>query len=38
MNDVLPALSAAFPELTIEVKNLESSRILRYRNGALLNR
>jgi hypothetical protein len=38
MNDVLPALSAAFPGLTIEVKNLESSRILRYRDGALLNR
>jgi hypothetical protein len=38
MNDVLTALSAAFPGLTIEVKNLESSRILRYRDGALLNR
>jgi hypothetical protein len=38
MNDVLPALSAAFPGLTIEVKSLESSRILRYRDGVLLNR
>jgi hypothetical protein len=38
MNDVLPALSAKFPGLTIEVKNLEGSRILRYRNGVLLNR
>jgi hypothetical protein len=37
MNDVLPALSAAFPGLTVEVKNLEGSRILRYRDGVLLN-
>lgn len=38
MNDVLPALSAAFPGLTIGVKNLEGSRILLYRDGVLLNR
>jgi hypothetical protein len=38
MNDVLPALSRKFPGLTIEVKNLEGSRILRYRDGVLLNR
>jgi hypothetical protein len=36
MNEVLPKLSKAYRGLTIEVKNLESSRLLRYRNGALL--
>src|SRR5262245_27225368 len=38
MNDVLPALSAAFPGLAIEVKTLEHSHIIRYRDGVLLNR
>jgi hypothetical protein len=37
MNDVLPALSRKFPGMTIEVKNLEGNRILRYRDGDLLN-
>jgi hypothetical protein len=38
MNDVLSQFSAAYPSLQVEVKNLESNRILRYERGTLKNR
>jgi hypothetical protein len=36
MTEVLPNLSRAYPGMLIEVKNLEGSRLLRYRDGVLL--